>query len=90
MRESRRAPCSAALTNSANDEGVVTFDPADDRRQAKARPNLPTVRSPQGLRVDGMDIMRAAIDTYFAPGKTIRESHELAQSGSGNRSAQGF
>jgi hypothetical protein len=28
-------------------------------------------------------IMRATIDTYFAPGKTIREFHELAQSGSG-------
>jgi hypothetical protein len=28
-------------------------------------------------------IMRATIDTYFAPGRTIREFHELAQSGSG-------
>ena len=28
-------------------------------------------------------IMRATIDTYFAPSKTIRELHELAQSGSG-------
>jgi hypothetical protein len=28
-------------------------------------------------------IMRATIDTYFAPGRTIRELHELAQSGSG-------
>ena len=28
-------------------------------------------------------IMRATIDTYFAPVKTIREFHELAQSGSG-------
>jgi hypothetical protein len=28
-------------------------------------------------------IMRATIDTYFAPGKTIREFHELVQSGSG-------
>jgi hypothetical protein len=28
-------------------------------------------------------IMRATIDTYFASGKTIRELHELAQSGSG-------
>ena len=27
--------------------------------------------------------MRATIDTYFAPCKTIREFHELAQSGSG-------
>ncbi len=27
--------------------------------------------------------LRATIDTYFAPGKTIREFHELAQSGSG-------
>ena len=28
-------------------------------------------------------IMRATIDTYFAPGKTIAELHELVQSGSG-------
>jgi hypothetical protein len=28
-------------------------------------------------------IMRATIDTCFAPSKTIRELHELAQSGSG-------
>jgi hypothetical protein len=28
-------------------------------------------------------IMRATIDTYFAPGKTIGEVHELVQSGSG-------
>jgi hypothetical protein len=28
-------------------------------------------------------IMRATIDTHFAPGKTIGELHELAQSGSG-------
>jgi hypothetical protein len=37
MRESRRASFSAALINSVNDEGVITFDPADDRRDAKAR-----------------------------------------------------
>jgi hypothetical protein len=28
-------------------------------------------------------IMRATIDTYFAPGKTIGELHELVRSGSG-------
>ena len=28
-------------------------------------------------------VMRATIDTYFAPGKTIRELHESAQRGSG-------
>lgn len=28
-------------------------------------------------------IMRATIDTHFAPGKTIGELHELLQSGSG-------
>ncbi len=28
-------------------------------------------------------VMRATIDCYFAPGKTIRELHELVQSGSG-------
>ena len=28
------------------------------------------------------EIMRATIDTYFAPNKTIRELHELAESGS--------
>ena len=27
--------------------------------------------------------MRATIDTWFAPGKTVREFHELVQSGSG-------
>jgi hypothetical protein len=27
-------------------------------------------------------IMRATIDTYFAPNKTIRELHELVESGS--------
>ena len=27
-------------------------------------------------------VMRPTIDTYFAPGKTIRELHELAQRGS--------
>jgi hypothetical protein len=27
--------------------------------------------------------MRATIDTYFAPGKTIGELHDLVQSGSG-------
>jgi hypothetical protein len=35
-------------------------------------------------------IMRATIDTYLAPGKTIREFHELPQSGSGIESAQGL
>jgi hypothetical protein len=180
MRESRRVPSSAALINRANDEGAVTFDPAGDRREAKALSNLPTARSPWGLRADGMDIaylstlsalagsivggltsgvatwlsqraqaresrlaremarrdglykefiaaaskaygeaivsnepnvqefvalyamisrmrlqsppqtvacaekiMRSTIDIYFAPSKTIRELHELAQSGSG-------
>ena len=29
------------------------------------------------------NIMRATIDAYFAPGKTIREFHELVQSGTG-------
>jgi len=29
------------------------------------------------------EITRATIDTHFAPGKTIREFHELVQSGSG-------
>ena len=28
-------------------------------------------------------VMRATIDTYFAPNKTIRELHELVQSGTG-------
>ena len=28
-------------------------------------------------------VMRATIDTYFAPGKTICEFHELVRSGSG-------
>ena len=28
-------------------------------------------------------IMRATIDTHFAPGKTIHELHELVRSGSG-------
>ncbi len=34
--------------------------------------------------------MRATIDTYFAPGKTIGELHELVQSGSGIDLLKGF
>jgi len=44
-----------------------------------------------GMRVQSLpqtvacaeNIMRATIDAYFAPGKTIREIHELVQSGAG-------
>jgi hypothetical protein len=56
MRESRRGPSSAALTDSADDEGVVTFDAADDRRDTKAGSNLPPARSPIGIEGDGMDV----------------------------------
>ena len=41
------------------------------------------VQSPPQTVACAEKIMRATIDTYFAPCKTIREFHELAQSGSG-------
>jgi hypothetical protein len=41
------------------------------------------VQSPPRTVACAEKIMRATIDTYFAPGKTIREFHELVQSGSG-------
>jgi hypothetical protein len=41
------------------------------------------VQSPPQTIACAEKIMRATIDTYFAPSKTIREFHELVQSGSG-------
>jgi hypothetical protein len=41
------------------------------------------LQSPPQTLACAEKIMRATIDTYFAPVKTIREFHELAQSGSG-------
>jgi hypothetical protein len=41
------------------------------------------VQSPPQTVACAEKIMRATIDTYLAPGKTIREFHELVQSGSG-------
>ena len=41
------------------------------------------VQFPPQTVVCAEKIMRATIDTHFAPGKTIGELHELVQSGSG-------
>jgi len=41
------------------------------------------VQSPPQTVARAEKIMRATIDTHFAPGKTIGELHELLQSGSG-------
>jgi hypothetical protein len=41
------------------------------------------VQSPPQTVACAEKIMRTTIDTYFAPGKTIGELHELVQSGSG-------
>ena len=41
------------------------------------------VQSPPQTVACAEKVMRATIDTYFAPGKTICEFHELVQSGSG-------
>jgi len=48
------------------------------------------VQSPPQTFACAEKVMRATIDTYFAPGRTIREFHELVQSGSGIDLLKGF
>ena len=62
------------MSNEPNVQELVALYAMISRMQVQSPP--PTVACAE-------TIMRATIDTYFPPGKTIREFHELVQSGSG-------
>ena len=64
----------AVVSNEPNVQEFVALDAMISRMRLQSPPQ--TVACAE-------KIMRATIDTYFLPSKTIRELHELAQSGSG-------
>jgi hypothetical protein len=69
------------------------LQPFRSQRRRSRAPSIVEAREPPSTLLGGSHqqqtaacaekIMRATIDTYFAPSKTIRELHELAQRGSG-------
>jgi uncharacterized protein YukE len=64
----------AIVSNEPNLQELVALYAMISRMRVQSLPQ--TVASAE-------KIMRATIDTHFAPGKTIRELHELVRSGSG-------
>jgi hypothetical protein len=73
-----------AAAPKAYDEAIASNEPNVQELVALyAMISRMRVQSPPQTVAYAEKIMRATIDTYLAPGKTIREFHELVQSGSG-------
>jgi hypothetical protein len=73
-----------AAASKAYGEAIVSNEPNVQELVALyAMISRMRVQSPPQTVACAEKIMRATIDTYFAPVKTIREFHELAQRGSG-------
>src|SRR5712671_3581009 len=73
-----------AAASKAYGEAIVSNEPNVQQFVALyAMISRMRLQSPQQTVACAEKIMRATIDTYFAPGKTIREFHELLQSVAG-------
>jgi hypothetical protein len=73
-----------ATASKAYGEAIVSNEPNVQELVALyAMISMMRVQSLPQTIASAEKIMRATIDTHFAPGKTIGESHELVRSGSG-------
>jgi hypothetical protein len=70
-----------AAASKAYGEAIVSNEP--NVQEFVAPISRMRLQSPPQTVACAEKIMRATIDTYFAPSKTIRELHELAQRKSG-------
>ena len=72
-----------AAASKAYGEAIVSEPNVQELVALYAMISRMRVQSPPQTVGCAEKVMRATIDCYFAPGKTIRELHELVQSGSG-------
>ena len=80
-----------AAASKANGEAIVSNEPNVQELVAlSAMISRMRIRSPPQTVACAEKVMRATINTYFAPGETISELHELVQSGSGIDLLKGF